>query len=77
MLPVLETHSSSCTEARSRFLDTVKERRVVLEAVVEPVVPGLEANQHAGRFPVPGNDDLRLRKWMELDGQMDVTMAPC
>ena len=37
-LHVLETHSSSGPNARSRFLDAVEKPRVVLETVIEPVV---------------------------------------
>ena len=31
---------------------------MVLQAILEPVVLGLEADQHAGRLSVPGDEDL-------------------
>src|SRR5690348_5628411 len=45
-------------DAGPRFLDAPQETWVVFEPVVEPVVLGFEADQHAGRLTVTRDDDL-------------------
>jgi hypothetical protein len=38
--------------------DAAKKPRVAFASVIKPVILGLEADQHPGRFPVAGDDDL-------------------
>jgi len=40
------------------MFDAAQKAPVVFEPVVEPVVLGREADEHSGRFPVAGDDDL-------------------
>ena len=51
-------NAASCAQARPRFLDPAEKTRVGLEAILEPIVFGSEADQHASRFAVPRNDDF-------------------
>ena len=39
---------------------SAEERRMMLEAIIEPVVFIPEADQHPGRLPVPRDDDLAI-----------------
>src|SRR5216684_5666537 len=55
---VFEPDAKSCAQAVPCLLDAVQEARVVLETVFEPVLFGLEADQHARRLAVTRDDDL-------------------
>ena len=58
LLDVCVMHPRPSAQARARLLDVAQEARVVLEAVVEPVVLALEPDQDTGRLAVARDDDL-------------------
>src|SRR5437868_2030646 len=65
LLQVLQPHASPGPETRARSFDASQEPRIVLQPIVEPVVLGLEADQHARRPAVARNDDLAVLRLAE------------
>src|SRR5260221_7718339 len=55
---VFEPGPTSRAQAVSRLFDTTQEARVVFEAVLEPVLFRLEADQHAGGLTMARDNDL-------------------
>ena len=58
LVQVLELDSTTSSQAVTSALDPVQEPWIVLEAIVEPIVLGLESDQHTGWLSVAGNDDF-------------------
>jgi hypothetical protein len=63
---VLETDTSALSKAPSCLLDSMKESRVILQLVMEPVVFVLEPDQHRRRFSVPRDDNAVLLREAEV-----------
>ena len=57
-LDILDPDAAVRPEARSRLFDAAQKPRVVFEPIIKPIIAGSEADQHPGRFPVPGDDDF-------------------
>ena len=57
-------------EGRPRRRDSTQEFRMVLESVVEPIVFGLEADNDAGRSPVPGDHNFFGGRQAEVPGEI-------
>ena len=57
---VLQANAPTIGKALSGSCDSSLKPWVVLETVIEPVVFGRESDQHPGRLPMTGNDDLLL-----------------
>ena len=57
-LDILDPDASTLPQAPPRLFDAAQQARVVFEPIIEPVILGPEADQHADQFPVRGNDDL-------------------
>jgi hypothetical protein len=55
---ILNSDTTPLPQALSGLFYAAQQARVVFEAVIEPVILGPEADQHPGRFPVAGDDDL-------------------
>src|SRR2546428_3541694 len=66
----LEGNALAGRDAAPRLGNTTKESRVVLESVFKPVIFRSKADQHAGRPPVPGNDDFLLLRRAEVSRQI-------
>src|SRR5262249_25327306 len=49
---VFQPESASSAQAAPRLFNATQEARVMFETIVEPVLFGLESDQHAGRFAV-------------------------
>lgn len=58
-LDVFELGPTSRSQAFPRLFDTTQEPRVMFEAVLEPVLFRLEANQYARGFTMARDHDLR------------------
>ena len=55
---VIERHAATFAEGRARFCNSTQELRMMLEAVVEPVILGREPDQYTSGSPVTCNHDL-------------------
>jgi hypothetical protein len=65
------------THARPCLGDLLEEARVVLQSKIEPVVFGREAQQHAGWFPVLGDDNLFLPGLNQVLGEVVLDFGKC
>jgi len=63
---ILEAHAFSCTQGSACVRDPVEELVVVLEAVLEPRLLILEANQDAGGSAVARDQDLLASRKLEV-----------
>src|SRR5260370_30577841 len=59
-LHIIDLHAAAGLQMLSRPFDSLEKARVVFQAIVEPVIFGLEADQHSGRLSMAGDDDLVL-----------------
>src|SRR5256885_5542590 len=59
-LKVFQPDAAPGAQALARLRDATKETRIILQPVIEPVVLRGEADQHAGRLAVTGDDDVLL-----------------
>jgi hypothetical protein len=55
---ILKSDTASAPETLARLSYALQKLGMMLQSVVEPVVFALEADQHASRFPVPGDEDF-------------------
>src|SRR5213593_3786055 len=55
---ILESNTTTAPQRFSGRRYSPQELRMVLQPIVEPVVLALEADQHASRLPVPGDEDF-------------------
>jgi len=60
----------SGTEGSPGFADPAQKGRVVLEAVLEPIILILEADQNACGFAVARDDDLAANRQAEISRQV-------
>ena len=51
--------------------------RIVLQTIVEPIVLGLEANQHTGRLSVPRDQDLLGLGQAQKSRQIILDLSEC
>lgn len=54
----LEPHTSTGLDVGPSLAHFSDESGIVLQSVVEPIIFGLEANQHASGLPMPRDDDV-------------------
>jgi hypothetical protein len=55
---ILESNTTTAPQRFSGRRDSPQELGMVLQPIVEPVVLALEADQHASRLPVSGDENL-------------------
>src|SRR6266849_823643 len=60
LLQVLELHPATRFDALAGIVDPAQKPWIVLEAVIEPVVLGLEADEYAGRPSMARNHNLTV-----------------
>ena len=60
----------SRAEGSARLTDTAQKGRMVLQAVLEPIILVLEADQYAGGFAVACDDDFAVCCQAEIAGQI-------
>lgn len=65
-LYIFESDSSTFTECRPRLGNATQERRMMLKAILEPVVFRSESDQHACRTAVPSDHDFFLFRQAEV-----------
>ena len=81
---VLEPNAPASGEVAASFAHTTQELRVVLKAVVKPVLVRVKADQYSGRSAVPRNDDFLVHSEPQVPRQVildlrerDFTARPC
>lgn len=57
----LESHATPGVNGGPGTGDSIKKRRIMFEAIIDPILFGLESNQDAGGLPVTGNHDVAVR----------------
>lgn len=55
---ILESDTAPAPQTVARVGDVAQELGMVLQSIVEPVVFGFEADQHASRFPMPCDQNV-------------------
>src|SRR5215472_9742872 len=65
-LLLVNLHAMPGSQIFPRPFDPLQETWVVFQLIIEPVVFGLEADQHSGRLPVAGDDDLALSSLAQI-----------
>ena len=67
---VLQWNPTTFAQIKSRVLNSPQELGVVFQPVLEPVVVGRKADQHARRSPMTSNDDFFLGCLPKVLGQV-------
>ena len=70
LFDILDSDAASLPQALSRLLDSAQEAWIVFELIIEPVVLGREAYQHAGRLSAAGNDNLLSFGFVQKSGEI-------
>jgi hypothetical protein len=55
--------------------DPAKKSRIVLKAILEPIILGREPDEHASRFAVPRDNDLFLLRITEVPGKIVLSLV--
>ena len=67
---VLQLHSAPSAQAVPRLFNAPQEPRVMLEAVVVPILLRFEADQYTCRFAMTRDDDLLRFRLAKITGQV-------
>ena len=67
---IFETRPLASPQVRPRRYDPREEFGMMLQAVIQPVILGLESDQDPCRPPVPGDQDLLLGRDAEIAGKV-------
>ena len=72
---ILQSNTAASLEGVARLGYSPEKLRVMLQAIVEPVLLALEADQHAGWLPVPRDEDLLRLGQAEESGQIVLDLS--
>ena len=70
VVEILEPDTLAATQALASRLNAPTEPGVVLQAILKPLVLGIEAYEDAGSLTVPRNDDVFLLRQAEIPGEV-------
>ena len=67
---VFQRYTKTLTKRSPCVLDPSQELRMVLQAILKPIVVGCKADQDTGRAPVARDDDFIFRRLPQILGQI-------
>lgn len=72
---ILQSNTAPRPESLSRFCYSPEKLGMMLQPIVKPVLLGLEADQDAGRLPVPRDEDLLGLGQAQESGQIVLDLS--
>jgi hypothetical protein len=67
---LFELDASSCSDTVTCTGDPLKKARIVLEAILKPIILGREPDEHSGRLSMPRDNDLFLLRITKVPGKI-------